>query len=157
MAQLIVQVAGRAGRAEKPGTVVIQTRYPDHPLLTTLVSQGYSAFAAKALRERRATHLPPYSCQALLRADATEPGLPQAFLSDAVALAADLDQSVELLGPIPAPMERRAGRYRAQLLVQANQRQPLHRFLSRWVIRLDTVKNARQVRWSLDVDPLEML
>ena len=158
MAQLILQVAGRAGRAEKPGTVVIQTRYPDHPLLNLLVRQGYGAFAAEALRERQAAHLPPYSCQALLRAEATEPDLPQAFLNEAVVLADQHDNhDVELLGPIPAPMERRAGRYRAQLLIQSNRRQPLHRFLNRWAVALGTLKNARQVRWTLDVDPLEML
>ena len=157
MAQLILQVAGRAGRAERPGVVVIQTHHPNHPLLQTLVSQGYAAFAAAALGERRETGLPPFACQALLRAEAPAPEPPHTFLQEALALGKDLAQGVELLGPVPAPMERRAGRYRAQLLAQTQQRQTLHGFLDDWVERLITLKSARRVRWSLDVDPLDLL
>ncbi|MEO5702873.1 MAG: primosomal protein N', partial [Gammaproteobacteria bacterium] len=81
MAQLIVQVTGRAGRCDKPGQVMIQTRHPDHPLLRTLLSQGYAAFAQAALDERRLAALPPYSCMALLRATAVQPEPPQDFLN----------------------------------------------------------------------------
>ncbi len=156
MAQLILQVAGRAGRAEKPGNVVIQTHHPDHPLLRVLVSQGYPAFAAAALVERQAALLPPFAHQALLRAEATDPKRATAFLKAARALADPLADGVELLGPAPAPMERRAGRYRAQLLLQAARRQDLHGFLDRWTMRLWTQTPDRQVRWSLDVDPMEL-
>ncbi|MBK7983709.1 MAG: primosomal protein N' [Candidatus Competibacteraceae bacterium] len=156
MAQLILQVAGRAGRADKPGTVLIQTHQPDHPLLRVLVSQGYPAFATAALAERQAALLPPFAHQALLRAEATTAEQATAFLRIGLALAEPIAEDVELLGPAPAPMERRAGRYRAQLLVQAAQRQPLHRFLERWVPLLWAERGERSVRWSLDVDPIEL-
>ncbi|TVR61571.1 MAG: primosomal protein N' [Candidatus Competibacteraceae bacterium] len=156
MAQLILQVAGRAGRAEKPGNVIIQTHHPDHPLLRVLVSQGYPAFATAALAERQAALLPPFAHQALLRAEAADPERATAFLTAARALADPLADGVELLGPAPAPMERRAGRYRAQLLLQATHRQVLHRFLDRWTARIWARNADRQVRWSLDVDPMEL-
>jgi len=157
MAQLLLQVAGRAGRAEKPGVVVLQTHYPQHPLLQTLVGGGYPAFAAAALAERQAAQLPPFTCQALLRADALEPESPWAFLTQAFEAGKDLSRDVELLGPAPAPMERREGRYRAQLLAQSTRRPPLQAFLDRWVERLTELKTARKVRWSLDVDPQDLL
>lgn len=156
MAQLILQVAGRAGRAEKPGTVLLQTHQPHHPLLQTLVAHGYPAFATAALAERKAALLPPFAHQALLRAEAATAEQATAFLKTVLALAEPLAEAVELLGPVPAPMERRAGRYRAQLLVQAEQRQPLHRFLDLWVPRLWAQRGAYRVRWSLDVDPIEL-
>ncbi|MEW7980336.1 MAG: primosomal protein N' [gamma proteobacterium symbiont of Phacoides pectinatus] len=158
MAQLITQVAGRAGRAEKPGRVVIQTRHPDHPLLNTLVRQGYDAFARMALTERRETQFPPFSHQALLRAEAHDERLPRRFLELAMALGRELAaRDVEFWGPVPAPMERRAGRYRAHLLVQGAERVRLQRLLARWVPRLPGLEGARRVRWSIDVDPQEML
>ncbi len=157
MAQLILQVAGRAGRAERPGEVVIQTHHPDHPLLGLLIEQGYGPFAAAALEERRQAQLPPYSHLALLRAEATAAELPTQFLEEARALAeAGGAAGVMVLGPVPAPMERRAGRYRAQLLLQAEQRAALHRLLERWLPQLEASKAGRKVRWSLDVDPGEM-
>ncbi|HPF59429.1 MAG TPA: primosomal protein N' [Candidatus Competibacteraceae bacterium] len=156
MAQLILQVAGRAGRAEKPGTVIIQTHHPNHPLLRTLVSRGYTAFAAEALAERQAALLPPFAYQALLRAEAVDPERATGFLQMALALAGPLADGLELLGPAPAPMERRAGRYRAHLLIQAMQRQVLHRFLDRWTTLLWAERTDRQVRWSLDIDPVEL-
>ena len=161
MAQLIVQVAGRAGRAEEPGKVIIQTHLADHPLLVQLTDQGYFAFAEQALSERRAASLPPFSHLALLRAEAHRPGQAEAFLQDAAAEAERLrDEAglggVELLGPVPAPMERRAGRHRAQLLVQGNARPPLHRLLNLWAPSLEHLPGGRAVRWSLDVDPIDL-
>jgi primosomal protein N' (replication factor Y) len=156
MAQLILQVAGRAGRADKPGAVIIQTHHPDHPLLRVLVSQGYPAFAAAALAERREALLPPFAHQALLRAEAVDPERATAFLNAARALAEPIADGLELLGPAPAPMERRAGRYRAHLLIQATRRQALHRFLDRWTVLPWAERGDRQVRWSLDIDPMEL-
>ena len=155
MAQLIVQVAGRAGRAEKPGRVVIQTRHPEHPLLHKLLRSGFAAFAEEALRERRESELPPYSFQALLRAEAQRQDAPLEFLQQAVQAAAS-PAEVELWGPVPAPMERRAGRYRTHLLLQAKSRSVLQSFLAGWVPRLPALKSAQRVRWSIDVDPQEM-
>jgi primosomal protein N' (replication factor Y) len=158
LAQQIVQVAGRAGRAERAGEVVIQTHHPENTLLHALLRDGYAALARRLLDERREMALPPHASLALLRAEATAAEAPLAFLEDARRQAAALAvPGVELMGPIPAPMERRAGRYRAHLLLQAPRRQDLQRLLERWVTDLSAIKSARRVRWSLDVDPMEML
>ncbi|MCW8841770.1 MAG: primosomal protein N' [Gammaproteobacteria bacterium] len=157
MAQLIVQVAGRAGRADKPGTVLIQTHVPDHPLLRLLVEQDYAHFARAALEERRAAQMPPFSHLALLRAEAVDKQAPLTFLEEARQLAEQLPhEGIWLLGPVPAPMERRAGRNRAQLLLQADDRRTLHTLLNAWAPQLEGVKSGRKVRWSLDVDPGEL-
>lgn len=161
MAQLIVQVAGRAGRAGEPGKVIIQTHLADHPLLVQLTEDGYFAFAAQALSERRAAGLPPFTHLALLRAEAHRPGQAEDFLDQACGhaetLIADLSlDGIELLGPVPAPMERRAGRFRAQLLLQGNARAPLHRLMAAWMPLLEQLPGSRTVRWSLDVDPIDL-
>lgn len=158
MAQTIVQVSGRSGRSDKPGAVVIQTHHPDHPLLQTLLTRGYHAFATAALDERRQAGLPPYSVMALLRAEAVSRDAPESFLNQARAEAETLlTKGVQLFGPLPAPMEKRAGRYRAQLLLQSPRRAELQRLLQAWIPLLEKLKSARKVRWSLDVDPMEML
>jgi primosomal protein N' (replication factor Y) len=157
MAQLITQVAGRAGRAERPGEVLIQTHHPQHPLLQTLIQKGYNAFTKVALAERKAADLPPYSYWALLRAEAVDAGKPYEFLDEAKRLALQYAvDNVQISGPVAAPMERRAGRYRAQLLLQANKRSELHRLLAPWVKQLEVSRSGRKVRWSLDVDPIEL-
>ncbi len=156
MAQLIVQVAGRAGRADRPGHVVMQTHHPDHPLLRLLIGEGYPAFAAAALAERRAAQLPPFTSLALLRAEAADATAPQTFLEQARDLAAQVP-GVEVFGPMPASMARRAGRHRAQLLLQSTQRSVLQHLLHDWTPQLATLKLSRKVRWSLDVDPMEVL
>jgi primosomal protein N' (replication factor Y) len=157
MAQLIIQVAGRAGRRERRGHVVIQTHHPDHPLLQTLVRLGYAAFAGAALAEREAARLPPASHIALLRAEASEVSLPAAFLEHARQQIHELGATdVEVWGPVPAAMERRAGRYRAQLLLQSAQRSGLQRVLGSLVRWMEQAKAARKVRWSVDVDPADM-
>ncbi|MEJ2576320.1 MAG: primosomal protein N', partial [Gammaproteobacteria bacterium] len=151
VAQLVVQVAGRAGRGASPGRVLIQTRFPDHPLLQTLVTEGYAGFSRLALAERREARLPPYTHQALLRAEAARVELPNAFLAEAASLAQA--RAVESWGPAPALMARKAGRYRAQLLLQAERRVALHELLERLLPELRALRSGRQVRWSLDVDP----
>ena len=158
MAQLIVQVAGRAGRAERPGRVVLQTRHPDHPLLEALLRGGYAAFAEGALAERRAALLPPFSHQALLRAEGRTAKDAVDLLAGAAARAREIGLTgLSLWGPVAAPMERRAGRYRAQLLAQAERRTDLQTFLATWVPGLRSLKVPAGARWSLDVDPQEML
>lgn len=156
LAQQIVQVAGRAGRADRPGEVVIQTHHPEHPLLQQLLHGGYSAFARTALAEREAAGLPPARAMALIRAEATARDAPNAFLQAAMQQAPG-DADIERLGPYPAPMERRAGRHRAQLMLLADSRNSLQTFLSRWLPGLSRIPEARQVRWSVDVDPVEAL
>jgi len=157
LAQTIVQVAGRAGRAERPGEVLIQTEYPEHPLLAQLVAGGYDAFAAAALAERQQARWPPFARVAVLRAEAAQREAPTAFLDRARELAESMATSgVEVLGPAAAPMERRAGHYRAQLLLHAPTHSPLQRLFGQWLPAVEELPEARKVRWSLDVDPLEL-
>ncbi len=157
LAQTFVQVAGRAGRGTRAGEVWIQTLFPDHPLLLVLIREGYDRFAEVALAERRAAGWPPFTYIAMLRAEAAkrEPAL--RFLENARSAAERLGAGeVRLLGPAPAPMEKRAGRYRAQLLIEAGTRPRLQRFLAAWRARLDDLPDAGRARWSLDVDPVEL-
>jgi primosomal protein N' (replication factor Y) len=157
LAQTIVQVAGRAGRAERPGEVLIQTEYPEHPLLRLLLEGGYEAFAAGALQEREQSEWPPFARIALLRAEAATTLAPMKFLRAALAAARHGPlRGVQLLGPAPAPMERRAGRYRAQLLLHAATHSPLQKFMSSWLPALEALPEARRVRWSIDVDAIDL-
>jgi primosomal protein N' (replication factor Y) len=156
-AQLLMQVAGRAGRADRPGEVLIQTHNPDHPLLSKLITEGYSHFTTLALSERQSALLPPYAHLALLRAEALQKEKPLAFLQEVKKIALSLmPKDAFILGPIPAPMEKRAGRFRAQLLLQSTQRQLLQSSLPSLIKEIESLKIAKRVRWSLDVDPIEM-
>ena len=154
LAQLLVQVAGRAGRADKPGSVLLQTHHPEHPLLNTLVAGGYHAFAEIELAQREAAGFPPFAHLALLRAEAKHADPPMQFLQRAkTSLHA---AAVEAHGPLPAPMPRRAGYQRAQLLLSATQRRDLHAALDALLPALHADPEARKLRWSLDVDPAEL-
>ena len=157
MGQLLVQVSGRAGREEKIGEVIIQTHHPDNPLLSTLLINGYDTFAKTLLQERETAQLPPYVHAALLRAEAIKKELPSQFLLKAKAFASTHSPNdIQVLGPISATMERKAGRYRHQLLFQSKNRASLHRLLDQLIHHLSNEK-MRQVRWSLDVDPQEIM
>ena len=155
LAQTLVQVAGRAGRADRPGEVLVQTSYPEHPLLQRLLSGGYEAFAEAALEERRAAGWPPFSHLALLRAEAAKPGLAMRFLAAARA-ARPHPPDVVVLGPAPAPMERRGGRWRAQLLLQSAARPALHRALGELKDLAAGLAESRGVRWFFEVDPQDL-
>jgi primosomal protein N' (replication factor Y) len=157
LAQSVLQVAGRAGRAERPGEVWIQTFYPDHPLLQTLLKDGYNGFAVQALEERRAAAWPPFSHLALLRAECVKRELLFQFLEQARQYAADsISNDIRVLGPASSPMERRSGRYRGQLLIQSPNRARLQHFLQNWRAQVAGLPAGRKVRWSLDVDPAEL-
>jgi primosomal protein N' (replication factor Y) (superfamily II helicase) len=157
LAQTIVQVSGRAGRAQRAGEVLIQTEYPAHPLLGQLLAGGYDAFAAAALKEREQAHWPPFARLALLRAEAAQTTSAMKFLRAAHRVAQELNvRGVRLLGPAPAPMERRVGQYRAQLLLHADTHGPLQRLLEAWLPALEALPESKRVRWSIDVDPLEL-
>jgi len=156
MAQLIVQVAGRAGRHERPGEVLIQTCHPEHPLLQLLITQGYPAFARAALAERNMAGMPPVTSMALLRAEAPAADTAMGFLAAIQERIGKIGlPGIDVWGPVPATMERRAGRFRAQLLLQAKRRGDLQRLLSTLVRQLEQTREARQVRWSVDVDPVD--
>ena len=154
LAQTIVQVAGRAGRGDRRGEVLIQTEYPEHPLLRGLLEGGYEAFASAALAERESAAWPPFARLAALRASALQADWATDFL--AAARRAAPKANVRLLGPAPAAMAKRAGRFHAQLLIESGERAALHRFLDRWVPAVEALPEVRRVRWALDVDPLEL-
>jgi len=212
LAQLLIQVSGRAGRAEKPGEVWLQTHHPEHPLLQTLINGGYHAFAEAELAQREAAGFPPFAHLALLRAEAKQADAPMAFLhavkkafspfekggqggraqplaSQRLAVAGApsrergpgiaerfaLDVAVQqqnqeqipptppfskggiaVQGPIPAPMPKRAGMYRAQLLLSSPNRRALHAALEAALPEIYALPEARKVRWSLDVDPMDL-
>lgn len=155
--QLITQVAGRAGRGDKPGRVLLQTHYPEHPLLRTLILQGYDTFAKQILAERMQLNLPPAGFLALIRAEATDAQEAQLWLQRLRVQVDAQSKDVIAIGPLPAPMQRRAGFHRLQLLLQTTQRKPLQTLLTdlcRWA---EADKAARKIRWSVDVDPQDML
>jgi len=150
----LMQVAGRAGRAEIPGEVLIQTQFPDHPLFEALRRHDYDAFAKTLLAERRHAGLPPFMHQALLRAEATHSSTVMSYLADAARLASRISREVTIYDPVPAHMPRLAGRERGQLLVQCASRKKLQAFLTDWHSKLMEA-SSKKVRWALDVDPLE--
>lgn len=154
-AQILLQVAGRAGRRDRAGEVLIQSHYPQHPLLRRLADQDYSEFARLALAEREAAGWPPFSHLILWRAEATRRPPAHAFLEQVAAAARKRVAGVEVLGPAPASMERRGGRYRAQLLLQSKRRSALRRLMAELAPVVRTWPAARRVRWSVDVDPIE--
>jgi len=157
-AQLLLQVAGRAGRADRLGEVIIQTHNPNHPLLAHLLQHDYSGFADTALRERQAANLPPYVYLALIRSEAITQHLPLNFLKQIRHLAEKLClPEIKIAGPIPALMERRAGRYRAQLLIQTTHRSALHKLINYLITKIPDLPTSRCIRWSLDIDPREMI
>jgi len=151
---LLTQVAGRAGRAEEPGEVIIQTDFPGHPLYAAVARHDYPAFAEAALAERRLAGFPPFTHLALLRAESKAAGEATRFLREAAREAEGIGKDIEVFDPVPAPLERKAGYERAQLLVRAATRAAMQPFLARWKAALDA-KGERRVRWSLDVDPQE--
>ncbi|MCK4841466.1 MAG: primosomal protein N' [Methylococcales bacterium] len=157
LAQLIIQVAGRAGRAEKPGKVILQTRQPEHPLLTILLKQGYNSFAKKALIERQQADLPPFSSQALLRSYAKNPSDPLIFLQKVSQLIQQYNHlNTQVLGPVSAPMAKRVGNFHFQLLLQNSQRKNLQSLLDQIIPLLYSLKESKKVRWSVDVDPVDL-
>lgn len=151
-AQLLTQVAGRAGRANQPGEVVIQTHHPEHPLLLNLFTQDYQSLSQQILAEREAGMLPPYASMALFRAEANTLQHPMQFLSE-VSQSLRQVAGMDCFGPFPAPMAKRAGKMRAQLLCQAQQRGLIQRALKPVIANVEQLPSARKVRWSIDIDP----
>ena len=152
--QLILQVGGRSGRAEHPGEVVIQTRFAEHKHITNLLKQGYAAFAEELLQERKAAGLPPWTYHALIRAKSQKQGVAAEFLRKVASLGGH--EGVQVLGPVPALMEKKAGWYRQQLLLAATDRARLHEALKDKVNQAFALPDAKRVRWSVDVDPTEL-
>ncbi len=157
LAQTITQVAGRAGREARAGEVIIQTQFPEHPLLVRLIGEGYESFALSALEERREAGWPPFSRLALLRAEAKDSAALDSFLRAAAAEGQRAaDGALKILGPAAALIARRADHFRAHLLIETALRSALQRFLARWLPKIEELPHPAGVRWSIDVDPLEV-
>ncbi|WP_299661500.1 primosomal protein N' [uncultured Psychromonas sp.] len=163
LGQLFTQVAGRAGRAEKKGQVVLQTFHPEHNLLQELVNNGYGDFSRSALQERKIAQLPPFSYQALIRAESLNATQAENFLTlckqtlNQIALNNKVSDRLLILGPIAASMERRAGKYRFQLLIQSEQRVLVTKTLNIALAHFEKIPEGRKVRWSIDVDPIDFI
>jgi primosomal protein N' (replication factor Y) len=151
----LMQVGGRSGRAALPGEVLIQTEYPDHPLYQALVDHDYVRFARNQLDERRIAGFPPFSFQAMLRAEARDMAQSLAFLAAARSAAETLADGVTLYDPIPMRLQRLMTLERGQLLVESTSRPALQSFLAAWMEKLYALKMPAGLRWHLDVDPLE--
>ncbi len=157
LAQSIVQVAGRAGRESRQGEVLIQTAFPEHPFWQSLIDGGYPRVAEQSLAEREQSRWPPFTRLALIRSAAHRQPDALAFLQRAAELiAVEQSEYLRVLGPVNAPMARKAGRYRAQLLIQSSDRKTLHARLATLRPALEAEPSARKVRWSIDVDPIEL-
>lgn len=159
MGQLLTQVAGRSGRGVARGRVIVQTHQPDHPLLALLISQGYGHFARQLLPQRELSQLPPFRHMSVIRAESHRPDEAEAFLRLARKIAEKLQAPTPVLsylGPLPALMEKRAGRFRYVLQIDADQRPVLQALLSAVAVELENHKDSRRVRWSIDVDPQEL-
>lgn len=156
LAQLFTQVAGRAGRASKPGEVVLQTHHPEHSLLQALLNKSYRHFAETALEERKHAQLPPYSFLTLFRAEANHFQEVEDFLRQVrhtLEVHPLFDNFCQVLGPTPAPMAKRAGKFRWQLLLQTQSRSVMQELLSSAKPAIQMLPNAKKVRWSLDIEP----
>lgn len=159
MGQQIIQVSGRAGRAEKPGTVLIQSYRPDHPLLNQLINESYSTFAKALLSERATSAMPPFQYMVLIRAESKRPENAKQLLNLAAQTAGQLQApSAEFsyIGPIPAFMEKRNERYRYQLQLKFGNRQLRSSLIKQLREALDKNAMSKRVRWSIDIDPMDM-
>jgi primosomal protein N' (replication factor Y) len=157
MGQLLLQISGRAGREEKKGTVLIQTRYPTHPLLRTLIDQGYSSFADLLLDERRIANMPPFSYFALFRAEAYKEKTANQFLIKIKELESLYGSDLTILGPISALIEKRNGLYCQHVLIKASHRAFLQNCLSDIVTRIETWPESKKIKWIVDVDPIHVV
>ena len=156
MGQLLMQAAGRAGRADKPGTVAIQTRHPTHPLLQTLLQQGYQTFAQTLLTEREVALLPPFSWFAVFRAEAYLEKNVQVFLNTVKTLL-PADNTLDILGPVSAQMAKRKGLHCQYLLVKTHHRGVLQKTLRHILTQCETLARKHAVKWILDIDPLDVM
>ena len=157
MAQLFIQVSGRAGRADAEGRVILQTHHPEHPLLNILINEGYNAFADLLLQQRKEASLPPFIFQALLRAEATDSTQLNSFLNQIKKEFESVSQQTSIFGPMQSIMPRKAGKYRMQLLLEDHSRSGLSNSISSWIKIIERLKTSKRVRWSLDVDPQDMI
>ncbi len=156
LAQLLIQVSGRAGRNADQGEVVIQTRYPDHPIFSYILSSRYTQFASQLLKQRSSALLPPFSHQALLCANAKNKQMAEDFLREAAGLLKNIQiDAVEIWGPVANIIEKKSDYYYFNLYLQSENRKALHQLLSTFNEHINTLKLKNKVRWYLDIDPIE--
>ncbi|HIF46950.1 primosomal protein N' [Candidatus Thioglobus sp.] len=156
LAQLLIQVSGRAGRGLEQGEVVIQTRYPDHPMFNYVLSNRYTQFASGLLKQRMSAAMPPFAHQALLCANAKNKQNAQEFLQEVAGLLKNINMdTVEIWGPVANSIEKKADYYYFNLYLQSNDRSALHQMLATFNQHVDTIKLKNKVRWYLDVDPID--
>jgi primosomal protein N' (replication factor Y) len=155
LGQQILQVSGRAGR-EAGGEILIQTHLPDNPFLNLLIQKGYDAFATALLKERKAFHLPPFQYLALIRTKGRDMDKLMAFLSDLSGILAALEPTLTLLGPAPAPMPKKAGLYRAQLLIKSETRLALALSLKECREMIAKDKTLKRTRYTIDIDTQDL-
>ncbi|QKQ24715.1 primosomal protein N' [Candidatus Ruthia endofausta] len=156
LAQLLIQVSGRAGRHKEKGEVVIQTRYPEHPIFNFVLSSHYTQFASQLLKQRLSAMMPPFSHQALLCANAKNKQNAENFLHEAAVLLKSIQMdSVEIWGPVANTIEKKSDYYYFNLYLQSNNRATLHQILSTFNQHISTLKLKNKVRWYLDIDPIE--
>ena len=156
LAQNIIQVAGRAGRENKRGQVIIQTEYPDHPFWSLLFQGGYKEIIEMTLLDRKSANWPPYSFIVLIRARSHRKKYTWSFLEEAKRILVSQKPDFSVLGPVSAPMERKASHYRGQLLLQSTGRKSLNKSLKIFIDEIERKKLVRRVKWSIDVDPIEL-
>ncbi len=157
LAQLLVQVSGRAGRSTKKGKVLLQTYLPEHPLLNCLLAEGYAAFSKEALKIRKECSLPPYTFMLMVRARANSMSMTQNFLQEVKnTIQKDKIPGMTIYGPIPALMERKAGMYQSQLIIFTQHRKSIQTNLKNWTQSITKRPLAKRVRWDVEVDPLEI-
>lgn len=157
LAQLIVQVSGRAGRADKPGVVYLQTYNPAHPLLMRLAASGYTGCVQEMLTERQVAQLPPFTYLALMRAESKNQAMALNFLIKIRQKIRTLaGESVLCLGPVPALMERKADYYRTQLLLQSASRKKIHILLQQLLPWIETMRIGNRIKWYIDIDPVDI-
>lgn len=156
LAQNIIQVAGRAGREKKKGQVIIQTEYPDHPFWPLLFQGGYKEIVEMTLMDRKSANWPPYSFIVLIRAQSHRKKYTWSFLEEAKKILISQKPNFSILGPVSAPMEKKASHYRGQLLLQSEGRKSLNQTLKMFIDEIERKKFIRRVKWSIDVDPIEL-
>ncbi|KAA3648967.1 MAG: primosomal protein N' [Proteobacteria bacterium] len=151
LAQLLIQVAGRAGRAETAGQVIIQTHQPKHEFFNTLLQQGYEQLARKGLKQRQEMQFPPFSHMAIIRAQHRFEKELEAFLLELID-AIGKNPAVSVMGPLPAPMQKKQKLHRMQLILNANNRRGLHQLLKQLLQKHNPSQGP--VRWFIDIDPV---
>ena len=157
MAQLLTQVSGRSGRAELPGHVLLQSHYPDHPALQAMLDRPYADLARELIGRRQEAGLPPAGRLVIVRTDCSDAQRGEQFLRDLRTLAEPtLPQGASLIGPLPSPMQRRAGKFRSQLLLTANSWRAAHQSAGLLVQCADSQRATRDLKWTIDIDPQDV-